>query len=307
MRSSIGIDIGATVIKAGIVDAKGSITHEISMPTPRHEPEYVTINLMAEAIAELKKIKPSIRSLGIAFAGDVNPDTGFVRNATNLGWKNFPLTKKLRKKIGSMNIFIDNDANCAAWAAYWVMNKKRGPVKNIVCLTLGSGIGGGIVIDGDILHGISHTAGEIGHLVVEPNGRKCICGRRGCVEAYTGGINLVKRAQEKSKKRIMDLTPRKIAEMARRGDKMAIKLWKSYGHYLGRAIANAVNLINPQWIVLTGGIAKARDLFLPELKSQIKLRSFPPAVSSVRIYVLLRKDLGVLGAGLLSLEKSFKK
>lgn len=303
--SYLGIDLGATNLHFVLIEDDGKKLDEKIIPTPKKLGKTIEkIILQVE-----NSIQKSTKGMGISVAGLVNQKRGIVYFAPNLGWENIELIKKIKKFFPKLKIILENDANAAAWGAYLLIGKKK--IKNLICLTLGTGLGGGIIIDGQLYHGASGTAGEVGHITLYPQGLPCNCGNYGCIERYIGADHLVEMAKEgiTQNKRsaiteIVDgdlkkITPEIIFQAAKKNDHLAKSIWKEMGKNLGITLSGIINLLNPQMVVLTGGISKAAFFFLPELKNTLRKRTFSEPLKRVKI-VVAEKNLGVLGAALLA-------
>src|SRR5258706_4388195 len=194
-KLALGIDMGGTGIKLGLVDPQGRLLKSLRLPTPTESsPEEIAHVVADQAQALLRDANlKRIVGIGVGCAGDIDPIRGVVRISPNLGWNQVPLKALLSKRL-KRPILLDNDANVAAWAAYSVEAKRK--VKNLICVTLGTGIGGGLVIDGKLYHGATGTAGEIGHMTLYPGGIPCTCGNVGCVERYIGAKAMAKEAKD---------------------------------------------------------------------------------------------------------------
>ncbi len=334
---SIGIDIGGTKIKYGIVKlshGKADIITSSSINTIcGKNNKNIVINTIVEIINELCQKEKKISCIGIGVAALVDSNFGKIIMAPNLQWWNVDL-KKILKKHTSLPIVIDNDANIAAIGIYYLELHKK--YKNVVCFTLGTGIGGGIIINGEIYRGSIGTAGELGHMTLFPNGEKCNCGNYGCLERYIGSYWFIKNVIEKLKKRkdsiiydltgnnLSNLTPEILYHAAEKKDKFAIEQWELYGEYLGIAVSNVINILNPQLIVFSGGVAKAYKYFLPKLKTTVNSRVWPAAnISSnysdvdtsysknsmllpsknVKFFISSNpENLGIFGAGIVAIK-----
>jgi glucokinase len=299
-----------------LVDARGKLTKSVRLPTPTElSPEEIAhvVADQAQALLRAANLK-HIAGIGVGCAGDIDPVRGVVRISPNLGWNQVPLKALLSKRL-KYPILLDNDANVAAWAAYSVEGKRR--VKNLICVTVGTGIGGGLVFEGKLYHGATGTAGEIGHMTLYPGGIPCTCGNRGCVERYIGAKAMAKDAKEaiaSGEKTLIsemagadlsNITPLVIQRAAQAGDALALRLWEQAGTRLGIALASVVNLLNPEWIVLAGGLSRAGELLLDPLRRTILQHSFPTPAKAVKLVISkLDQDLGMVGAGLLAHEAS---
>jgi len=313
-KYGLGIDIGGTNITVALVTEKGKIVRKIRFPTRAKEGKAKTINHIIKALTEIMKDLPSdsIRGIGIGAAGDIDPDKGVVRFSPNLFWKNVPIVRSIRDKF-KLNVVLDNDANAAAWGTYVLETGRK--VNNLLCVTLGTGVGGGIIIDGKIYHGASGSAGEIGHMTVNPHGQRCNCGNYGCLETYIGSDYIVKKAICEIRKgeksliekivggRLKSVTTQTIETAALRGDKLARRIWKEAGEYLGLALSGVINLLNPEAIIFGGGVAKAGELIFRPMREVIRKRAFKFPFQKVKfIRTKFGQDLGVIGAGLLTFQ-----
>jgi glucokinase len=310
---AIGIDLGGTNIKAGLVTPDGTILDAASTPTLPHEGPKAVVGRMAKLALDLKaKALGDVKGIGVGSPGPLNPDTGTLYFAPNMpGWDDFPLGAELGKATG-LNVRVENDANCAAVAEHW---KGAGQgARAMILLTLGTGIGGGIVLDGKVLNGARVTAGEVGHIAISDGGPKCGCGSRGCLEAWCGTQGILDRARavmekpgtvtilrELAGKDYELLAPKLIGDAARKGDGVAISLWKETGRLLGIGIANLVNLFAPEVVVIGGGIGHGNWAFLePAIRDEVKRRAMKPGNEQVRIALATAgNDAGLLGAGAL--------
>ena len=304
----LGVDLGGTVVKIAVVDSKGKIIEQRAFSNNDHKPENVVKKISDHY--KLISNRSHISGTGIGVAGDIDQDRGVVRFSPNLGWKDLPLKKMLAKHLPGP-IRMDNDANAAAWGAYWLETK--GLVKNMVCVTLGTGVGGGIICNGDIMIGATGSAGEIGHMTLDPAGPRCNCGNYGCIERYVGAKYLSDEVRERIKNgersRITGIvkgdhaliTPEIITIAAKAGDKLAINIWYQAGVRLGIMFASLINALNPEMIVLAGGVSRSGDLIMKPIKETVKKRAFKtPAGACKIVFAKNTQHLGVAGAALLS-------
>ncbi len=292
-----GVDLGGTLVKLAIVDGQGRILDRVQVETVK-DPRAL-VRLLRAAVD--KWGARSIRGTGIGVAGDVDPKKGVVRFSANLGWKNVPLADYFRRAKFPGPVVMDNDATAAAWGAYHL--ELGGRSKNLVVLTLGTGVGGGLVFDGRLYRGATGTAGEVGHMTVEEGGDRCACGGRGCLEAYLGGAALVRWARSayaKKGRTAGPLDPKILEARARAGDPVAKEAWRRASRALGSALISLVNLLNPDTILLTGGVAKGAPLFLPNALKRMEHGAFKTSARAVNVVIAQRPtDLGVAGAALL--------
>ncbi len=315
-KLTIGIDMGGTGIKLGVVDPRGKLLRTFRMPTPVHsQPAEIAQMIGREAELLLKSVKGRrIAGIGVGCAGDIDPKTGVVRISPNLRWKQVPL-KAMLSKVLKLPIYVDNDANVAAWAAYVVEAKRK--IQNLLCVTIGTGVGAGLVLDGKLYHGATGSAGEIGHMTLFPEGFPCLCGNQGCTERYVGAKAMAHEAKHAiesgEKTKILQLVDNDLTKIsahviqkaARQGDRLALQLWEQAGERLGITLASTVNLLNPEWIVFAGGLSRAGSLLLDPVRRTIRKRSFSTPGSAVRLVISkLDQDLGMVGAGLLAHAQS---
>ena len=314
-KLTLGIDIGGTGIKLGLVTRQGKLSMVTRLKTPIKAEAKEVVAIVAEHAQGLLLATGArhIKGIGIGCAGDVDPVRGVIRISPNLNWKNVPLKNLLSRHL-RLPILVDNDANVAAWAAYCVEAKRR--VKDLLCITIGTGVGGGLVLDGKLYNGATGTAGEIGHMTLFPDGVPCPCGNYGCTERYIGARAMAqeaKRAMVSGRRSVIAklvdhdysrITPFHIQEAAWQGDRFARSLWQHAGELLGITLASTVNLLNPEWIVLAGGLSRAGKLILDPLRRTILKRSFPTPARAVKLVISkLDQDLGMVGAGLLAHEQ----
>ena len=370
MEYSIGVDLGGTDIKAGLVSSTGDISCRVVLPTDVEVggPKVVAARI-AEAVrqvlvkaigfhqkemdqqsgmtAENRSFPKALKSeigIGLGAPGLIIAETGVVHFSPNFpGWSDIPLVAYVNAELAKLDLptatannnarthslvprasigvprkyklvlrGMDNDVNAMTLGEF-----RHGAgvgYKNIVALTLGTGVGGGVVIDGRVYHGSQNTAGELGHTIVEPDGRYCGCGNQGCLEAYAGAKNIVERTQEKIEARrstilakaVKDgttLTPRQIAEAAQAGDDVAIEIFAETGRYIGIALTSIAHILNPQIAIIGGGIAEAGEQLLFEpIRTELSKRAMdiPAQMKIVKAY--LGNDAGIVGAAMLALE-----
>lgn len=299
MRFVLGIDIGGTNMVVGSVAEDGS-----RLVALRTEPTVAEagaddvivrlVRLARGALDDTLRVEPDAEFLGVGIGspGPLDRTTGVVLLTPNLGWVNFPLRERIANAL-EMDAALDNDANCAVLGEAWV-GAARG-ARLAVGLTLGTGIGGGIIIDGRLLHGVADAAGELGHTTIEANGRQCKCGNYGCLEAYASGPAIAQRAlealeageasslQARAAEGRSAVTAQTVYEAAAAGDAVAQDVVADTARFLGAGVANLLNTFNPDVVVICGGVTRAGDsLFLP-LRREVGRRAFRVAVNSCRI------------------------
>lgn len=310
----IGVDVGGTNVKIALVDKKGEIKFPKTVPTRAEMGyEYTIGNIqqsIKDLIAEAGIDKNSLEGIGFGFPGQIDCDKGIVRLSPNIpGWVNVPISEIMQKEF-NVSVKVDNDVRCAALAE---LNFGAGVgCKNLICITVGTGIGSGLIINGKIVRGASNAAGEIGHIKLEmKDGLLCGCGDRGCLEAYASGPSIVAMAKEyvlggKSARfrelagSIDAITPAIVAQAANEGDVVARKIFEIMGEYIGLGLTSVVNLLNPEKIVIGGGVADAGDILLDPLRKTLKHRVMPIQGAAVEIVpARLGNTAGIIGASLL--------
>lgn len=313
MRWVIGVDIGGTNLVVGAVTESGTRVHGlVTEATGAPEgPDAVIDRIVVMArrvMAETRRDDPKaeIRGVGIGSPGPLNREKGVVIFTPNLRWKDMPVRDRIGTALG-LPASLDNDANCAMLGEHWV-GAAQG-ARHAVCFTIGTGIGGGIVINGELVHGASDAAAEVGHITIDVNGRRCGCGNDGCLEAYASGPAIARRAAEaidagaasdilaRAGGESTRITAQTVFEAAAAGDPLADELVRDTARYLGVGIANLLNILNPEVVVVCGGVTGAGDhLFVP-LRREVARRAFKPAVEACRIVPgLLPGTAGVIGA-----------
>jgi glucokinase len=314
-RYIVGVDLGGTNIVCGAMPEDGS--REIAM---RSQPTYAEqgqdivvdrINQMIEdvialTIAETGAQRSDFLGVGIGAPGPLDRERGVVIVAPNLGWRDYPLRDRVVEAIG-LPATLDNDANCATVGEWWVGAAKGG--RNVVGLTIGTGIGGGLILDGRLYHGSSDVAGEIGHTTIDSTGRRCKCGNYGCLEAYASGPAIAERAREALAGdsnsmlpamvggNIERITAQTVYDAAKQGDAIAREVVRDTARFLGAGIANLLNVFNPDVVVVAGGVTQAGTTLFEPLRAEVRRRAFKPAVDACRIVPgSLPGSAGVVGA-----------
>lgn len=315
MSFVIGLDLGGTKFACAAVSDDGSQQFGfVSEPTHAERSADDIVARMAALVdtvitstmSETGAKRTDFIGVGVGAPGPLRRADGIVVVAPNLGWHNYPLRDRLAAACGLPTV-LDNDANCATLAEWWV-GAARG-ANTVVGMTIGTGIGGGIIINGRLHHGTSDVAGEIGHTTIETSGRHCKCGNYGCLEAYASGPAIAARAREAldtdgaSALRTMTggdlslLTAELVYDAARDGDEVAREVVRDTARYLGVGVANILNTINPDVVVLAGGVTQAGEMILTPLRAEVRRRAFRPAVDAARIVPgALGRRAGVIGA-----------
>ncbi|WLD92062.1 ROK family glucokinase [Alkalihalobacillus sp. AL-G] len=305
----IGIDLGGTTIKMAFVESDGDIAEKWEIPTDTSEKGKNISNDIATSIRKKANESnipiESFIGIGMGAPGFIDLDEGYIYNAVNLGWENYPLKEDLENQIG-LPVFIENDANIAALGEMW---KGAGNHSDdLICVTLGTGIGGGIISNGSILHGTNGMAGEIGHITaIHEGGAPCNCGKTGCIETIASATGIARIAMEglenhpnsKLKKRFdagNSLTAKDVFECAADNDSWAIDIVKSVTHHLGLTIANLANALNPSKIVIGGGVSRAGDQLLDPLNVVFNQYALPRVSDGAELVIAsLGNDAGVIG------------
>ena len=307
----IGIDVGGTNVKIALVDDKGSILYSNSVPTRAEMGYEYTVNNIKQAIRDLMNESKctDIQGIGFDFPGQIDYKNGVVRLAPNIpGWVNIPIAQIIEDEF-KIPTRIDHDVHCAALGELKFGAGRD--CENFICMTVGTGIGSGIVINGKLVRGASNAAGELGHIKLEMNGGPlCGCGDFGCLEAYASGPSIVKMAEEyimggkSTKFREManggPITPFIVSEAAKQGDPVAKRIFTIMGEHIGHGLTSVVNLLNPEKIIIGGGVADAGDILLDPIRETIRKRAMVVAGSAVEIVpAQLGNTAGVIGASLL--------
>ncbi|MCG2725482.1 MAG: ROK family protein [Elusimicrobia bacterium] len=310
----IGIDIGGTNTKIVALNKTGKVLKEYRFKTLPALGYPNFLKRISQVVNLWKNILPGDNfAVGVGVAGDINSADGIIRFCPNLEkWSNIKLAADIRKKT-RLKCFIENDANIAAWGAYVLYLKKK--YKNGIAVTLGTGIGGGLIINGKIYNGSGGSAGELGHTNIYPGGRKCHCRMRGCLEAYTGSYAIINRAKEEIKNipafikqyglpKVKKIDTISLARAAAKGNPIALKIWRDTGTYLALALSDMVLVFNPEYIVFMGGVSNASKYFLPAIKTAFAGQKIKAPFKKVKLIVSKNPDLGCYGAAFYALEKN---
>ena len=305
MEIVLACDLGGTNFRIAAIDREGNILNRLKAETPKSGGADEIVAAIAAAAekcrAEAKELG-EIKAFGAAVPATISAEKGVVFKAPNVpALDNFPFAEATAEKL-NLPVILENDANAAAIGEQ-AFGAARG-AQNAVAVTLGTGVGGGILIDGRILRGIDGTAGEIGHICVEPFGAPCGCGSRGCVEQYSSATALVRLAKElenQYRNSVLrgksGLTSEDIYEAGVQGDKLALEAFRQMGFYLGIALGDLINVLNPEIIVIGGGASAGWDLFIDFVREEIKTRAFrEPAERAKIVRAQLGDDAGILGA-----------
>ncbi len=294
---SIGVDLGGPNLRIAAMSREGELLEKVALSTkPALGPNHV-IGEMCDAIQSLTvkhKAAGEFLGAGIGFPGIVDMQTGILRKGANFpGWENYPARAEIERRLGlsktAARVVLENDGRVAALGEQW-LGAARG-VENMAVLTLGTGIGGGIVLAGKIWHGMNGMAGEFGHVTIEPEGRPCGCGNRGCSEQYASASALLRMAREaiaggeapslaKAASSDAAFGAKSIYNLATQGDEPARRIFQSFGRYLGLLLADLVNVLNLEMYVIGGGASSGWDAFAPDMFKELRHRSVVYAVTA---------------------------
>ena len=318
VRYIVGIDLGGTNIVVGTVAEDGAeLIGLVSEPTlPEQGGDAVIARIVKLARASIAAAPgKEIAGVGIGSPGPLDTKTGVVILTPNLGWVNMPLRDRVADSL-KLPTVLDNDANCAIFGEWW-RGAARG-VDDVIGLTIGTGIGGGIVLGGKIYHGASDVAGEIGHMTIDANGRLCKCGNQGCLEAYASGPAIAARAVEGIEAGVETSLPQYVAgdlsritaqvvyEAAHDGDPYALDVVRDTAKLLGAGVASLVNIFNPSVVVICGGVTLAGDKLFGPLTTEVHRRAFKPAWEVCRILPgALTGTAGVYGAAAVFMQRTW--
>jgi glucokinase len=304
-KAVIGIDLGGTNIKAGAVDMEGRVLTRHRRPTgadagPKAVAEHIC-KAARNCIDALEDCR--IAGVGVGSPGTIDLHEGVVLFSPNMpGWEDIPLRAWIEEDL-DMPCVLENDANSAALGEQWV-GAGRG-ADSLVMFTLGTGIGGGVVLDGRVWHGTGGFAGEIGHMCIDPEGPECGCGSRGCIEAHASATGMVRRMQQEIDagrdtllaEQSGGFTAKDIYEAALKGDEAAQENFADTGRFLGVAISNMLHILNPAVVVLSGGVTAAGDMLLKPIRAEVRDRTMDACQRDVRISIAeLGEDAGFIGA-----------
>ena len=319
MQYYAGLDLGGTFVKGGIVDDKGNIVAKDKIPTGKDRPYTEIAHDMAALVKSLAKkagvAESDLKAVGIGSPGTIDSKNGVIVYSNNIRWENVPLCREIEKRL-SLPTYITNDANAAALGENFCGAGKD--YASMVFITLGTGVGGGIIIDGKIFEGNKSAGAEIGHEVIRMGGEKCTCGRRGCFEAYASATALIqqtKRAMQKNKDTLLwklcendieKVDGKTVFDAKDAGDKTAARVVKNYIRYLAEGVTNLVNVFRPEAIVLGGGVCAQGEKLIRPLKRRVNALAYggteyaPVAITTAS----LGNDAGLCGAARLAMLKT---
>jgi glucokinase len=316
----IGIDIGGTNLRGALVSMEGEILKRMGISSQADQGINKVIENLAGFIKDISE-GGNVCNIGIGIPGIINSKDGVITQAPNiLNVDDYPLRAVLNEKLGSdIHIVIENDANSAAVGEWWMGASKD--VNSMIMITMGTGVGGGLILDGKLWTGADGMAGEIGHITIYPDGAKCKCGNYGCLESYASATAIRRMVKEgledkslstilrESTKNIeVEDIPRIVMEAAGAGDDFSLGIWEEVGKALGIGIASLINLLNIEMVVIGGGVSNAWDLFIDNTYEEARRRAFRAPMKRTKIQRgLLRDDAGILGSAHLALKSSNEK
>jgi glucokinase len=314
----VGIDLGGTAIKLAIISENGDIAYKKETATNiaggSDQILYQMNEMIGHGLMALQLTREQLEGIGLGAPGFMDLDKGYVYEAVNLGWKEYPLKERLQEITG-LSVTVDNDGNTAALGELW---KGAGQgSEQLLCITLGTGLGGGAILNGQIHHGARDTAGEIGHVTVMPDGgARCNCGKSGCIETIasaTGIVRLALEALKGNKESLLATTleengkieARDVAAAAEKGDPLALHIFDRVGYYLGLTLGNYAVLLNPEKIVIGGGVSKAGDILFNPIRQYYNEFGLTRLTGDIDIVgATLGNDAGVIGAAWLVHSKT---
>ena len=292
----IGIDLGGTAIKLGRFRQDGTCVQSLSVATPQPATPSAVVEVMVEAIASLRSTNVTLHAIGVGTPGPADAAGRIARVAINLaGWHDVPLGDWLEAKTGCPTI-LANDANCAGLGEAWLGAGRR--FANLILLTLGTGVGGAIILDGKLFTGHQGAAGELGLIALNPDGPVCNSGNQGSLEQYVS-VQAIRRRTGKE--------PAELGVLARNGDQFALEFWESYGRDLGIGLASLIYVLTPEAIVIGGGVSASAEFFFPSALAEIERRVLPSSRASLQLLTAdLGNQAGMVGAAKLAWQ-TFKE
>ncbi len=315
----VGVDLGATKIAAGLVNRGGEILARTRELTRVEEGPEAVMGRLADCIQSLltraEKLSKPVAAVGICSPGPLDHESGVVLSPPNLtGWRDVPLKTIMEQKL-SLPTFIEHDVKAAVLAEYH-FGAGQG-VDHLVYVTVGTGIGAGLLVNGELFRGCANVSGEVGHITIDVNGPACSCGRWGCVEVFAGGPAIGRAGrqalEEGAETRLTTLaaadpanvTAELVTQAAQEGDALARKILQDAGYHLGIGLANLANLVNPRRVVLGGGVSKAGELFFEAVWKGVRRWAYPKAAEVLEIVpAALGDEVGILGAAIVAWNSS---
>lgn len=315
----IGIDVGGTNLRGALVGEDGKITKRMKVASEAHLGIEAVIKNLVNLISGISEGE-DVSAVGFGIPGIIDFNDGVITQAPNISnVDNYPIRQSLRSRIGAgTGVIVENDANCAAVGEWWMGAGKN--VQSLVMITLGTGVGGGIVLDGKLWRGADGFGGEVGHMTIYPGGPKCNCGNYGCLEVYSSATGIRRMVRETLsdpdsktalREMVKDEDPGRIPEVvmkaAEDGDEAALGIWEQFGTALGIGMASLVNILNVEMIVLGGGVSLAWDMFIDRAVAELKRRALRAPAGRVKVVKsVLGDDEGIIGASYLALNAENK-
>ncbi|MBS1792561.1 MAG: ROK family protein [Acidobacteria bacterium] len=307
----LACDLGGTNLRMAAIDREGNILYRTKRDTPKSDRADEIVRTIVEQAGECREaVRTSgcVEAIAAAVPATVSVERGMLLKSPNVPCLDgFRMVAALESEL-SIKAMIENDANAAAVGENWLGASKG--FRNSIMVTLGTGVGGGIILNGEVLRGVDGTAGEIGHICVEPFGAPCGCGSRGCVEQYSSAsaiVRLTHLMEPQYPKSVLQNKPRlssaDVYDAGKNGDELALEVFRQMGFYLGISMADLVNTLNPEVIVIGGGAAAGWDLFIHHVEEQIRSRAFrEPGLRAKLVRAVLGDDAGILGAARLAFD-----
>ncbi len=290
MIQVIGIDLGGSAIKLGRFSENGLCHQSLTVPTPEPATPEAVLAAMTDAILQLNPAENAVSAIGIGTPGPADAAGRIARIAINLkNWHNVPLADWVEAKTG-LPTMLANDANCAGLGEAWLGAGRH--FKDLILITLGTGVGGAVILDGKLFVGHQGAAGELGLISINPDGPECNSGNRGSLEQYVS-VQAIRRET--------DLEPLQLANLAKYGDAKALEFWRNYGRYLGIGLASLIYVLTPEAIIIGGGISAGAEFFLPQVREEIERRVLPSSREDLQLLVAeLGNQAGMVGAAKLA-------
>ncbi|MEW6101453.1 MAG: ROK family protein [Candidatus Omnitrophota bacterium] len=301
----IGIDLGGTNLKAALCDSDFRILHKQVLSTRKFKSREKLISCIVSCVGAIIEkyglLRSCVLGIGIGLPGPVDNKRGIVHFLPNIpGFKNVNLKAILQRRM-KLPVFVDNDAKLMCLAEQSL--GRAAPFENAICITLGTGVGGGLIINGKLYRGSNNASGEIGHMAINEKGPKCNCGGFACLESYVGNNRLMQDAKKGFGRHI---TLEELSALAKKGNKRALKIWEKAGLRLGLALSNALNLLNPEAIIIGGGVANAGGIIFDTIRKKIKEQAMRVQAKGLRVLkARLGNDAGIIGAAI-SVKKEIK-
>ncbi|MDI3279973.1 MAG: ROK family protein [Bacillota bacterium] len=316
-RYAVGVDLGGTKLATALVSEEGRVLHSLVVPTRAEEGVAAVLERMAEGVERVLSAggvrREEVAGVGIGAPGSLDRAAGRVIFSPNLGWKDVPLREALSRKLGGAAVVLENDANAAAWGEYR-FGAGRG-TRNFIYVTISTGIGGGIIVEGRLYRGAGGAAGEVGHMTILAGGPRCSCGSDGCWEALASGTAIARRAREalalgeesalgELQRRGELVTAAQVARAAQRGDRLAQRILAETWFFVGVGLANLANLFDPERIALGGGVAQVGEPLLARARELVRLRALAGPAREVEVTLAaLGGEAGVIGAAALAFQE----